>query len=154
MSATRPAGGDITRSLTKRGGKRDRQWLYHWLGMFCAEAKIPPVCVHNLRGLHATLATEAGMSSHVVANALGHSSPAVTHAHYIQPSTQKRMSTKRVIEKLAETGKLHSVRPSPETKSARSVSGRAKRLSPLLEQRESLGAIGGTRTPTVLPTGT
>ena len=85
----------ITREATKRGKKRDRQWLYHWRTSFCAEAKIPPVCVHSLRGLHATLATEAGMSSHVVANALGHSSPAVTHAHYIQPSTQKRMSTTR-----------------------------------------------------------
>ena len=97
------------------------------------------------------------MSSHVVANALGHSSPAVTHAHYIQPSTQKRMSTKRVVDKLAEpspTGSLHPVRPSPETKSARSVSGREKRRSPLLQRGESTRAIGGTRTPTVLPTGT
>ena len=52
------------------------------------------------------------------------------------------------------TGLLHPVRPSPETRSTRSVSGREKRLSRLSQERESLGAIGGTRTPTVLPTGT
>jgi len=32
-------------------------------------------------GLHASVATDAGATSHVVAAALGHTSPAVTHAH-------------------------------------------------------------------------
>ncbi len=145
----------ITRGKTKRGGKRDRQWLYHWLTAFCDEAKIPPVCVHSLRGLHATLATEAGVSSHVVANALGHSSPAVTHAHYVQPGTQKRMSTKRVIDKLGQpTGLLRPVGRSAGTNETRVVPAKQKRLSRLSQDSESLGAIGGTRTPTVLPTGT
>jgi hypothetical protein len=49
---------------TKRGNKRDRQWLYHWVRAYCDEAKVPAVCVHSLRGLHATLATEAGATSH------------------------------------------------------------------------------------------
>jgi integrase len=68
----------ITREQTPRRNKRGRQWLRHWLGVFCDEAKIPRVCVHSLRGLHATLATEAGVSSHAVASALGHTSAAVT----------------------------------------------------------------------------
>jgi integrase len=150
----------ITRGKTKRGKKRDRQWLYHWVGQFCAEAKVPEICVHSLRGLHATLATEAGMSSHVVANALGHSSPAVTQAHYLQAGTKERVSSRRVAAKLAETlptGTLHPVGVVEEpagTNRSRSVPAKQKRLSRVPEPTESLGAIGGTRTPTVLPTGT
>ncbi len=37
------------------------------------------VTAHGLRGTHATLATEAGMSGRAVANALGHSSPTTTY---------------------------------------------------------------------------
>jgi hypothetical protein len=118
---------------------------------------IPSVCVHSLRGLHATLATEAGVSSHVVANALGHSSPAVTQAHYTQPGAQKRASTKRVLAKLAEplpTGSLHPVRAVAGTNRSRVVPAKEKRLSRLSQDSESLGAIERTRTSTVLPTGT
>jgi integrase len=86
---------------TKRGNKRDRQWLYHWVRAYCDEAKVPAVCVHSLRGLHATLATEAGATSHVVAGALGHSSPAVTHAHYVDGATARRATARRAANKLA-----------------------------------------------------
>jgi integrase len=141
----------ITRGKTHRGNKRDRQWLRHWLAEFCDEAKIPPVCVHSLRGLHATVATEAGMSSHVVANALGHTSPAVTHAHYVQPGTKQRVSNRRVVEKLGDPSPVRAV---AGTTRSRSVPAKEKRLSRLLQNRESPSAIGGTRTPTVLPTGT
>jgi integrase len=78
----------ITRAKMPRGNKRGRQWLRHWLEIYCDEAKIPVVCMHSLRGLHATLATEAGVSSHAVASALGHTSPVVTAAHYLQPRHQ------------------------------------------------------------------
>ena len=58
----------------------------------------------------------------MVANALGHRSPAVTHAHYIQPSTQKRMSTKRV-DKLAE--------PVPHWIAASSASESGNKIDPI-----------------------
>jgi integrase len=74
----------------------------HWLHAFCDEAGVPRVCTHSLRGLHATLATEAGATSHAVAGALGHTSPAVTHAHYIERGATRRATTKRVV------GKLHA----------------------------------------------
>jgi integrase len=100
----------ITRGMTKRGNRRDRQWLLHWLGVYCAEAKVPHVCVHSLCRLHATLATEAGQTSHAVASALGHSSPAVTHAHYIERGARRRASTKRVVAAIAQpTGSLQLV---------------------------------------------
>jgi integrase len=88
------------RRATKRGNKRGRFWLLHWLHKYCDEAKVPVVCTHSLRGLHATLATEAGATSHVVAGALGHSSPAVTHAHYIDGATARRATARRAANKL------------------------------------------------------
>jgi hypothetical protein len=39
---------------------------------------VPVICTQSLRRLHGSVATEAGATSHVVASALGHSSPAVT----------------------------------------------------------------------------
>ena len=66
----------------------------------CAEAEVPVVCTQSLRGLHASVAAEAGATSHVVASALGHSSPAVTHAHYIDGATARRARTRRVIGKV------------------------------------------------------
>jgi integrase len=56
----------ISRTLSPRGGKRDRFWLLYQLQQLCEEAEVPVVCAHSLRGLHATLATEAGATSHVV----------------------------------------------------------------------------------------
>ena len=70
---------------------------------YCNDAKVPRVYLHSLRGLHATLATEAGVSSHAVANALGHSPPSVPHAHYVQPGMKQHVSTRRVAAKLDET---------------------------------------------------
>ncbi len=58
---------------------------------------MPQVCTHSLRGLYATLATEAGQTSHAVAGALGHRSPAVTH--YIERGTRRGASTKQLPRK-------------------------------------------------------
>jgi integrase len=137
----------LGRRSTKRGNKRGRQWLRHWLAVFCDEAKIPQVCSHSLRGLHATLATEAGVSAHAVASALGHTTPAVTHAHYIQAGTNQRVSARRVTAKLAEptgslqplravaraepTGSPRPVRPIAGTTRPRSVPAKAESLSDL-----------------------
>lgn len=52
----------------------------------------------SLRGLHASVATDAGATAHVVAAALGRTSPEVTQAHYIDQGTAAR--TRRVLERL------------------------------------------------------
>ncbi len=48
----------ITRKSLHTGKKADRYWLMRETRRLCAEAEPPKVCVHSLRGLHATLATE------------------------------------------------------------------------------------------------
>jgi integrase len=92
LAKDRPADAQlISRTIFERTGKkRDRHWLLYHVERLCAEAEVPVVCTQSLRGLHASVATDAGATSHVVASALGHSSPAVTHAHYIDGATARR----------------------------------------------------------------
>lgn len=104
----------ISRTVSRRSGKkRDRYWLGHHVERLCDEAGVPVVSTQSLRGLHASVATDAGATSHVVAAALGHSSPAVTHAHYIDGAVARRARTRRVIDKVGPAAALRVVRDEP-----------------------------------------
>src|SRR5262249_33192040 len=70
------------------------------LRAFCKGAGVPVVCPHSLRGLHATLAVEAGQSCAAVARALGHGSDVVTREHYIAPAALDGARTARVASRL------------------------------------------------------
>lgn len=76
--------------------------LFKKLHKFCALAGVPAVCPHSLRGLHSSLAVEAGATSAVVAAALGHGSDAVTLKHYIAPSALDAARASRVAAALLE----------------------------------------------------
>jgi len=76
--------------------------LFKKLHKFCALAEVPAVCPHSLRGLHSSLAVEAGATSAVVAAALGHGSDAVTLKHYIAPSALDAARASRVAAALLE----------------------------------------------------
>jgi hypothetical protein len=54
------------------------------------------------RGLHATLATEAGATPHLVATALGHGSTQVAVRHYTDPGAAHRAKTRKVVDRLAK----------------------------------------------------
>lgn len=60
-----------------------RHWLLDHVRRVCRVAGVPSVCTHGLRGTHASLAIEAGATSHVVSAALGHAHVGVTNRHYI-----------------------------------------------------------------------
>lgn len=68
-------------------GKHWRDWPRHWVNRICERAKVPKVCAHSMRGLHATLAVSAGMSPHLVAASLGHESASTTLESYALPGT-------------------------------------------------------------------
>ena len=76
---------------------RNRHTTYNHVHRLCDEAKVPRVCPQSLRGLHATLATEAGETSRAVAAALGHESPAITRASYIRPGTVEGVGNRRAL---------------------------------------------------------
>ncbi len=66
-------------------GYHDRAWPRLWVRRLCEEAGVPVVTAHGQRGLHSTLAVEAGITSHAVAQALGHESFKVTAQSYAKP---------------------------------------------------------------------
>ncbi len=74
--------------------------LHKALAKFCRMADLPIVCPHSLRGLHSSLAVQAGASSSFVARALGHGSDEVTKRHYITESAMDSARTTRVSEAL------------------------------------------------------
>jgi integrase len=75
--------------------------LLRRLRKLCAEAKVPAVVPHSLRGLHATLASGFGATSHAVAAALGHTSFVVTARHYVDRDILERARSRRSREVLS-----------------------------------------------------
>jgi integrase len=63
-------------------GNHWRDWVRKAVVRICRLAGVPTVTAHSMRGLHSTLAMEAGESSHAVAAALGHESPRTTLQSY------------------------------------------------------------------------
>jgi integrase len=99
----RPAGRVPREWEANEKAPRDRHWVLRQTHVLCSQAKVPVVCAHSLRGLHATLATEAGATPHLVATALGHSSTQVAERHYTDGVTAHRAKTRKVVDRLAST---------------------------------------------------
>jgi integrase len=78
--------------------RRDRKWLWDEVKRLCAEAGVPRVSPHGLRGMHATIARQAGATSHLVAAALGHANTRVTEDHYIEAGTGKAEDRERGLK--------------------------------------------------------
>ena len=76
-------------------------WLWGQVQRLCDEAGVPRVSTHSLRGLHSTLALEAGATAGAVAAALGHGSFQITAKHYAAPGTVDRMRSKVVEQTLS-----------------------------------------------------
>ena len=72
-----------TRQPTDRLCLASRQGLHRAVVTMCARAGVPRVCVHGLRGTHASLAVSGGASVEAVARVLGHTSTKMTLSHYI-----------------------------------------------------------------------
>jgi integrase len=75
-------------------------WLWGHVQRICDEAGVPRISTHSLRGLHSTLALEAGATSSAVAAALGHGSFQITARHYTAPGTIDRVRSKVVEQTL------------------------------------------------------
>lgn len=119
--------------LRRRGLAKEHvtgDWLRYHTGRLCRAAGVPRVCPHSLRGLHSTLAIEAGATPHLVAAALGHADRGGTaRRHYIAAGAIERQSTRRVaaaladrpddVEDLAGVGNETPATPSPATPGVR-----------------------------------
>lgn len=85
----------------RQGGPRHRNYLWFKVRALCIDAGVPRVCSHSLRGLHSTLALEAGATAQLVAAALGHASFAVTARHYADPDALEGVRARRVAAELS-----------------------------------------------------
>lgn len=67
-------------------GRHWRDWPRAWVKRICDLAGVPRVCAHAMRGAHASLATERGVTAHAVAAALDHESETTTLRSYATPA--------------------------------------------------------------------
>ncbi len=88
------------------------QWILRTVKLICERAGVPKVVTHSLRGIHATLAEAAGVTSHLVASALGHTSSQVTHQHYTSKEAQGAAKQSRALAVLEGGGSSRPAVPS------------------------------------------
>lgn len=72
-------------------------WVYKWTRRICRQAEVPEVCPHSMRGLHASLAREAGSTGEQVAAMLGHSNVAMHEQAYADRSAMQRGQQRRAL---------------------------------------------------------
>jgi integrase len=87
-------------------GTHWRDWPRENVQRICRLAGVPPVSAHAMRGLHATLARESGITAHAVAASLGHESPRVTEEHYTTAEATAK-ATQRAALRVLSGGKPH-----------------------------------------------
>jgi hypothetical protein len=81
-------------------GRHWRDWPRHWVKHICEKAGVPKVCAHAMRGAHASLATERGITAHVVAAALGHESETTTFRSYATADSVAAGRQRRLMDVL------------------------------------------------------
>ena len=105
-----PVAGLLERQAAGRGpgeflfpgntstGHRRREWLSTACRRLCKKAGVPYVSPQGLRGTWATLASEACVSSRVVAREMGHADDWVTKRHYMAPGSEDRARTRKMLK--------------------------------------------------------
>jgi integrase len=63
-------------------GQNTRHWVLHSVKRCCQAAGVRIVSPHGLRGTHAKMAREVGVSGVLLAQAMGHESESTTTEHY------------------------------------------------------------------------
>lgn len=85
---------------SRKVGAHTRQWVFEWVQNICVLADVPKVGAHSMRGLHSSLAVEAGATSHLVIKAMGHDSYVTSERHYIDPNSAVRARMKASLKVL------------------------------------------------------
>jgi integrase len=78
-----------------------RDWPRECVQAICEKAGVPSVCAHSMRGLHSTLAMDAGVTGHVVAASLGHERVSTTVQSYAKPEAVEGARQRRALKVLA-----------------------------------------------------
>jgi integrase len=91
-------------------GHHWRNWPRGWVSEICQKAGVPVVSAHSMRGLHSTLAMDAGVTGHVVAASLGHERISTTIQSYAKSEAVAGAQQRRALTVLA--GGASSPKPS------------------------------------------
>jgi integrase len=81
-------------------GEVTRHWVLHAVKRCCQEAGVPVVTAHGLRGTHAKVAREVGVSGVLLAAAMGHESETTTTEHYSGRQAVQQASIGRITAAL------------------------------------------------------
>jgi integrase len=81
-------------------GQHWRDWPRKWVRRICGKAGVTTVTAHGMRGLHASLAREAGATGHLVAAALGHTSERMAAKAYTAPASEARAKQRAAMRVL------------------------------------------------------
>jgi integrase len=90
----------------------------NWVKRICIKAGVPKVSAHAMRGLHGTLAVDAGATSHLVASAMGHESFTTTATSYAKRESVEGAKHRKALQALtlpsdpeeaSEESKLHNL---------------------------------------------
>ena len=82
-------------------GKHWRDWPRVWVQEICTKVGVPLVGAHSMRGLHSTLAMDAGITGHVVAASLGHERVSTTIQSYAKSEAVSGAQQRRTLTVLA-----------------------------------------------------
>ncbi len=82
-------------------GSHDRDWPRACVQRICKLAGVPSVGAHSMRGLHATLAMDAGITGTVVAASLGHEHVSTTTRSYASGDAVAGAQQRRALTVLA-----------------------------------------------------
>jgi site-specific recombinase XerD len=85
-------------------GQHWRDWVRKAVARICREARVPEVSAHGMRGLHATLAMDAGVTGHVVAASLGHESETTTKRSYAKQEAVVGARQRKAVGILGDAG--------------------------------------------------
>ena len=83
-------------------GEHWRDWPRKQVQRICKLARVPEVCAHSMRGLHSTLAIQAGASPHLVAASLGHEKSSTTIRSYAAPGSYQIGQGRAARDRLAD----------------------------------------------------
>jgi integrase len=78
-------------------GQHWRDWPRESVQRICGLAGVPKVTAHGMRGLHSTLAMDAGVTGHVVAASLGHEQVSTTMQSYAKPEAVAGAKQRRAL---------------------------------------------------------
>jgi len=86
-------------------GEHWRDWPRKQVQRICKLAGVPKVSAHSMKGLHGTLAMQAGATGSMVAHQLGHAGERVTRESYINPGVVEDQALQEMVEKLSRKEK-------------------------------------------------